>query len=58
MLSASPCTGKSLHSLCLLITRMLTRTFSCYYDPHFTIETREVKLPGQRAQPAGRPAEI
>lgn len=45
-------------SLCLLISFMLTTTLPCCYDPHFIIETREVKLPTHGAQSAGGPAEI
>lgn len=40
-------------SLCLFIPFTLTSILSCYYGPHFTTETREVKLPVQRTQPAG-----
>lgn len=50
--SAHRVPGKGLSSLCPLITFMITTILSSYYDPHFTSETREVKLPAQEAQPA------
>lgn len=53
LLSAHHASAMSLSSLCLFIPLLLTTTLLCYYNTHFTVKSREVKLPAQVAQPAG-----
>lgn len=58
ILRAQHAPGMRLSSLCLFILFYTHHQPLCYYNPHFTRGTREVKLPAQGVQPTDNLAEI